>query len=111
MDLNTLQAQHPDVYAAAVEMGANAERDRVAAHLTMGDASGDMATAITAINEGSAMTASLQATYMAAGMNRSDTQTRQNESDNADAGDNAGASTEEQEATAGANILAAAAAA
>lgn len=85
MDLNTLRAQHPDVYAAAVEQGVTQERDRVGAHLTMGNASGDMATAIKAVTEGSAMTASLQATYMAAGMNRRDQSNRQ-EDDAAAAG-------------------------
>lgn len=72
MDLNTLMAQHPDVYAAAVKKGTDDERDRVSAHLTMGETSGDMATAVAAINDGSPMTASLTAKYFSAGMNRSD---------------------------------------
>lgn len=79
MDLSTLKAQHPDVYAAAVQEGVTQERDRVSAHLTMGEASGDMTTALSAVNEGSAMTASLQAKYMAAGMNRRDQQNRQDD--------------------------------
>jgi ClpP class serine protease len=77
MDLKTLQAQHPDVYEAAVKLGADQERDRVTAHLTMGEASGDMVTASEAIKDGSGMTATLQAKYMTAGMNRSDIQARQ----------------------------------
>lgn len=77
MDLNTLMAQHPDVYAAAVKQGVDNERDRVSAHLTMGEASGDMATAVAAVNDGSAMTASLYAKYMAANMNRSDIAARE----------------------------------
>lgn len=76
MDLNTLKAQHPAVYAAAVADGVTQERDRVSAHLVMGEASGDMKTAIGAVKDGSAMTASLQAAYMAAGMNRSDRSAR-----------------------------------
>lgn len=76
MDLSTLKAQHPDVHAAAVQEGVNSERDRVSAHLTMGEASGDMKTACSAIKDGSEMTATLQATYMAAGMNRKDTENR-----------------------------------
>ena len=76
MDLNELQAQHPAVYAAAVQVGndtgTTAERDRVGAHLTMGEASGDMKTAVAAISDGSAMTATLLATYSAAGMSRKD---------------------------------------
>lgn len=76
MDLNELKAQHPAVYAAAVGVGVAEERDRVCAHLIMGDASGDMATAIKATKEGTAMTASLQATYMAASVARRDTDNR-----------------------------------
>lgn len=83
MDLKQLKAQHPDVYAAAVEQGKMDERDRVSAHLTMGEASGDMKTAITAITEGSEMTASLQAKYLAAGMNRADQSARGRESQEA----------------------------
>lgn len=94
MDLKQLQAQHPETYAAAVQQGATEERDRVTAHLTMGNASGDMKTACSAIEDGSAMTATLQATYMTAGMNRSDVTTRQGEDAEANAGDNANAQEE-----------------
>lgn len=76
MDLSTLKAQHPDVYQAAMQEGVNQERDRVSAHLTMGEASGDMQTAVAAINEGAGMTAAYQAKYFAAGMNRNDQQAR-----------------------------------
>lgn len=68
MDLKTLRAEHPGVYAEAMQAGAAAERDRVSAHLVMGEASGDMATATKAIKEGSEMTALIQANYMAASM-------------------------------------------
>ena len=91
MDLKQLQAQHPETFAAAVLQGTNEERDRVSAHMTMGAASGDMVTATAAIEDGSIMTAKLQATYMAAGMNRADTASRQDDDANADAGDNANA--------------------
>jgi ClpP class serine protease len=109
MDLQTLKAQHPDVYAAAAQEGRTEERDRVGAHLTMGEASGDMKTAIGAVQDGSAMTATLQAKYMAACMNRSDVQARQDDDAEANAGDDANAGEEEAEAHAGVNILAAAA--
>jgi ClpP class serine protease len=109
MDLQTLKAQHPDVYAAAAQEGRTEERDRVGAHLTMGEASGDMKTAIGAVQDGSAMTATLQAKYMAACMNRSDVQARQDDDAEANAGDDANAGEEEAEANAGVNILAAAA--
>lgn len=72
MDLVTLKAEHPAVYAQAVEIGVTQERDRVGAHLMMGEKSGDTKTAFEAIRDGSEMTATLQATYMAAGMNRAD---------------------------------------
>lgn len=89
MDLTQLQAQHPDVFAAAVKQGEAAERDRVTAHLTMGEASGDMKTACTAIKDGAGMTATLQAQYMTAGMNRKDTSNRQDDDKQANAGDGA----------------------
>ena len=70
MDLAKLRAEHPDVYAAAVQDGVRQERDRAGAHLTMGKASGAMDTAVKAVLEGTEMTATLQSEYMAAGMNR-----------------------------------------
>lgn len=72
MDLKTLKLSHPELVEALLNEGASAERDRVTAHLTMGEASGDMKTAIEAITSGSQMTATLQAKYLAAGMNRRD---------------------------------------
>ncbi len=95
MDLNTLKADHPDVYAAAVELGATQERDRVSAHLTMGEASGDMDTARAAIEDGSEMTAGIQAKYMAASMNRKDENNRADDDDDASGADNAKGSDDE----------------
>lgn len=92
MNLSELKTTHPDTYAAAVKVGTDQERDRTVAHLTMGEASGDMVTAVASINDGSLMTASLQATYMAAGMNRKDTAARQDDDEGANAGDGASAS-------------------
>lgn len=93
MDLAQLQAEHPEAYRAAVSegvtQGVTQERDRVGAHLTMGKSSGDMETAIGACLEGTAMTATIQATYLSAGMNRADI--------------NAAAKDEETVAAAGAN--------
>lgn len=113
MDLQELKAQHPAVYAAAVQEGVTDERDRVGAHLTMGEASGDMKTAVTAVKDGTAMTATMVATYSAASMNRADVNTRQEEDAAATAaaalltGDDVAT----REAKVGANILGAAAAA
>lgn len=72
MDLQKLKAEHPEAYLAAVNVGVVQERDRMTAHITMGEASGDMKTAIASCKDGSEMTATLQATYMSAGMNRTD---------------------------------------
>lgn len=77
MDLATLQAQHPGVYAAAVQIGVDNERDRVTAHLIMGETAGAMDTAVAAVKNGDAMTATLQATYLTAGLNRRDQEKRQ----------------------------------
>lgn len=92
MDLKELKAQHPDVYAAAVQDGVDQERDRVTAHLIMGEKSGAMETASAAIKDGTGMTATLQATYLTAGMNRSDVASRQADDQQANAGDNANVS-------------------
>jgi ClpP class serine protease len=94
MDLIKLKAEHPGVYAAAVSEGTAQERDRASAHLTMGAASGDMETALAAVKGGSAMTATLQATYMAAGMNRASVEAAAADSAGAGAADGADNSNE-----------------
>lgn len=76
MDLATLKSQHPAAYQAAVAE----ERDRVVAHLTLGESSGDMKTATEAIRSGEGMTQTITAKYLMAGMNRSDRGARQQES-------------------------------
>ncbi len=72
MDLETLKTTHPDVYQAAVQDGVGQERDRVSAHIKLGEASGATDVALKAIIDGEQLTASLQADYMAAGMKRND---------------------------------------
>lgn len=67
MDIAELKAQHPEVFQAAVDVGATAERDRVEAHLISGKATDAMDVAMAAIEDGSPMTDKLRATYMAAG--------------------------------------------
>lgn len=64
----------------AVSRGVTTERDRVLAHLTMGESSGDMSIALDAIRSGAGMTMELNARYLSAGMNRSDRGKRQTES-------------------------------
>jgi len=68
MDLAILKAQHPDVYAAVVQE----ERDRVVAHLIMGEKTGAMETAVAAIKAGHGMTQTLTAEYLSAGLDRRD---------------------------------------
>lgn len=89
MNKKELQEKHPEVFAAimadgraeGVKAGEAAERDRCVAHLTMGEASGDMKTATEAIKSGEGMSATVQAKYMAAGMNRAKQSDRQSDSD------------------------------
>lgn len=81
MDLKTLRAQHPEAYAAAVAEGHKEERDRVVAHLTAGEMSGDMKTAGEAIRNGEAMTMTLQMKYMMAGRDTATRADRQAETD------------------------------
>jgi ClpP class serine protease len=65
--------------ADAEKRGEERERDRVKAHLKMGETCGDMSIAIEAIRSGAPMTLELQASYMSAGMNRGDAAKRQGE--------------------------------
>lgn len=90
MDRTELQAKHPELYTEIYGLGVAAERDRASAHIVMGEASGDTKTALAAIQDGSEMTATLQAKYMAAGMNRSDIEARAaDDAEAADGADNA----------------------
>lgn len=84
MTLEELKAQHPELCKELVAEGVKKERDRVCAHLTLGEASGDLKTAFEAIESGEVMTSTLQAKYMAAGMNRRDREERQSESSSAE---------------------------
>lgn len=89
MTKQELHAQYPELYAAILaegrELGAkealDKERDRVKAHLHMGEKTGAMDTAIKAIREGLSMTEELTAIYLTAGMNRAAVMTRQAETD------------------------------
>ncbi len=82
MDINKLKADHPDVYAQAVQVGVDKERDRVTAHLVLADKCSAFDIASEAIQAGSGMTDTLQAKYLTAGMSKRDTEMRAGE-DNA----------------------------
>lgn len=64
MTLTALKAQHPEVYAAACAEGITHERERCRAHLAMGSAAGDMTAALKAVEDGTALTAMVQARYL-----------------------------------------------
>lgn len=85
MDEAQLQAEHPGLYAAVFNKGktegkseaektaaaaAAEEKDRIEAHLTAGEQSGDMKTALSSIRSGAKMTQTLMTTYMMAGMRK-----------------------------------------
>jgi ClpP class serine protease len=81
------EEQTPETRAAleaAVARGVEQERDRVKAHLTMGESCGDMTIALEAIRSGAGMTLELNARYMSAGMNRSDRSKRQGDATTAE---------------------------
>lgn len=68
-----------------VKQGVEQERDRVKAHLAMGEGCGDLKIALDAIRSGAVMTLEVNALYLAAGMNRKDRGNRQTESNTAEA--------------------------
>jgi ClpP class serine protease len=70
---------------AAEARGVAQERDRVNAHLTMGEGCGDLSIALDAIRTGAGLTQEFNARYLSAGMNRSDRQRRQGETTTAEA--------------------------
>jgi ClpP class serine protease len=84
LDLKTLRAEHPEVYEAAVTEGVTQERKRVMAHLKLAAATGATKVAHDAIASGaSTMDEEVHADYLAAGMNRRDSDARQDDSDKA----------------------------
>lgn len=52
MDLSQLKSEHPAVFAEAVACGVSQEQERVSAHLSSGEACGDMSIAMKAIQDG-----------------------------------------------------------
>ena len=105
MDLAELKSKHPDVHAAAVQVGKDqaitAERDRVNSFLVAGAQSGDMKTALDAIKDGSEMTGTLSTGFMMAAANRGVVDATSADSDAAAAAlDDAASSDEEKDLTA-----------
>jgi ClpP class serine protease len=83
MDLETLRAQHPEVYKAAVATGVTQERERVSAHLEMGKVTGaaGMKLAHESIENGAEFGTKISAQYAAAGIAASQQSARQSDSD------------------------------
>ncbi len=98
MDLNTLKAEHPALFAEVVAIGTNAETDRISAHLIMGESSGDMKTALAAIKSGDGMTETHRATYFAAQSKAQAIGSRQQDDQEADPETPAGEATAEDQA-------------
>ena len=88
MTYEEFKAQHPGLFAQAVAegeaKGVSVERERVSAHIVLGQASGAMAYAVTAIKDGKEMSALASAEYQAAAMNKGDLANR--DADNNEAG-------------------------
>lgn len=70
MDLQELMAKHPELYATVLELGVKRERDRVTAHLVMGEGAGALAVAVKAIKSGDCLTETLKAEYLMAAVNK-----------------------------------------
>jgi len=79
MDEHELKTKHPETFRAIHDQGIASERDRVTAHLIMGEKTGAMDIASKAIQEGEGMTATLQAKYLTAGLNAQDQAAREEE--------------------------------
>jgi ClpP class serine protease len=77
MDLNALKVNHPDIYEQVFNAGIAKERDRVSAHVLLGEASGSFDIAAAAIQNGDEMTALINAKYQAAAMNKQSISARQ----------------------------------
>ncbi|MBK9949942.1 MAG: S49 family peptidase [Nitrospira sp.] len=93
MDADKLKSEHPDLFAkvqkmgfdAGVEAGVASERDRVSAHLTLADGSGDTEYALKCVKDGTpALNANVTATHMASAMKRASLQARAEDGKEAD---------------------------
>lgn len=71
-NLEELKAQFPDLYAQAEQAGIEKHKDLVVAHITMGEAGNCIDLAVKNIKADNAITATVQAEYMAEGMKKRD---------------------------------------
>jgi ClpP class serine protease len=77
--LEDFRAQHPALYAEAVQVGIDQERDKVKAHAIYGAASGDYEGALKNIKDGVELTATVRAEYETKGWNKLAVEARQEE--------------------------------
>lgn len=69
LTITELRANHPALFAEAVDVGVAQERDRVSAHITYGESCKRLDLAAKFIKDGSALTQTATAEYMTAGAN------------------------------------------
>lgn len=79
MNMSQLKLEHPELYSAVFELGIAHERERVCAHLTLGEASGDLSISIASIQAGEGVTPTISARHMAANMRRREVMDRGSE--------------------------------
>ncbi len=79
VDIKTLKAENSELFAEVLQLGVNQERERVAAHITMGDASGDLKLTAKCIKDGSELTALISAEHSAYALRNRDISSRQAE--------------------------------
>ena len=88
MNLEEFKKNHSELYAKVVQIGKDEERDRVTAHITMGEQAGCLDIAVKNIKDGKGFTSAISAEYMAAGMKKQSLQNRKD--DDVDTGGQAG---------------------
>lgn len=81
MDIETARAQYPEVVAVVKQATLTEERDRINGHLTLGEATGEMAYAWDAVKKGTPLTTNEIALYMTADKRRKALADRQADSD------------------------------
>ncbi len=70
MDLKELKREHSNLYDTVLKEGVDSERDRVVAHITLGEQCGDINLATKAIRDGSQLNSTMLAEYTGAGIKK-----------------------------------------
>lgn len=90
MTVEELKAQNPDVYKAVFQAGVDQEKDRVKAHLTIGESAGCLDLAVKNIREDAEFTQTVNAEYLSEGMKNRDISNRFEDENNLQDLDNSG---------------------